>query len=284
MANDGKSLERLVALIETALGTDGVKVETRKHLPDRITGKPREHDVLVTITRAHHTVQIALECRDHARPITVGMVEAFHQKCQDTGIQQGAIVSTSGFARTAREKAAHHRIRCLDVLEAKSFAWMLAPSFTFLTRRIDAQSWLFFPEQEGVVEKHNMEVLLEDRREVPKAALINTAHAAMNKWIDEHPELVEKRAISFRIGTPGMILRNKETGATTPIRYAGLTLTYSIVQEDVPLQFSQYMDGDNQITDVAIADGPTGRIAIVYKESEGGSVMFQPRPPELIGK
>src|SRR6476469_9017906 len=111
MTNDGKHLERLVALIETALGTDGVKVEMRKHLPDRITGKPREHDVLVTITSAHHTVQIALECRDLSRPITVSMVEAFHQKCQDTGIEQGAIVSTSGFAQTARDKAEHYGIR-----------------------------------------------------------------------------------------------------------------------------------------------------------------------------
>ena len=279
MANDGKSLERLVALIETALGTDGVKVETRKHLPDRITGKSREHDVLVRITRAHHVVQIALECKDRSRPVTVDMVEAFHQKCQDTGIQQGGIVSASGFAKTAREKARHYGIRCLEVLEAESFAWMLGSSFSFLTRRIDAQSWRFFPVHEGVVEKHNMAVLREDGGEVPKAALNNTAQAALNRWVEEHPELVEKRTIALRIGTPGMILRNKETGATTPIRYAELALTYSLVLEEAPLQLSQYVDGDNQITDVAIADGPTGRIAIVYKESEGGSVMFQPRQP-----
>ena len=75
-----------------------------------------------------------------------------------------------------------------------------------------------------------------------------------------------------------MILRNKDTGATTPIRYADLTLTYSLVKDDVPLQLSQYMDGNDQISDVAIADGPTGRIAFVYKDGEGGSVMFQPRP------
>jgi hypothetical protein len=279
MANDGKSLERLVALIETALGTDGVKVETRKHLSDRVTGKPREHDVLVTITHVHHTVRIALECKDHSRAVTVGMVEAFHQKCQDTGIQQGAIVSTSGFAKTAREKAAHYGIRCLDVLKSESFTWMLAPSFTFLTRRIDTQSWRFFPEQEGLVEKHNMEVLQEDGREIPKGGLNNTARAALDKWVNEHPELVHKHTITLKIGTPGMILRNRETGASTPIRYADLALTYTLVKEDVPLQLSQYVDGANLITDIAVGDGPTGRIAIVYKDSEGGSVMFQPRPP-----
>ena len=128
-----------------------------------------------------------------------------------------------------------------------------------------------------------MELLLEGGREVPKAALNKTAHAALDKWVGKRPELTESRTISLKIGAPGMTLRNKETGATTPIRYAGLTLTYSLVQEDVPLQFSQYMEGDNQITDIAIADGPTGRIAIV-KDSEGGSVMFQPRPTTTAEK
>jgi hypothetical protein len=279
MAKDGKALERLVALIETALGTDGVKVEARKRLPDRTTGRLREHDVLVTLNRGHHTLRISIECKDRSRPVTVEHVEAFQKKCEDTGIQQGAIVSASGFAKTARTKAAHYDIRCLDVLQASSFAWMLAPSFTFLTRRIDAQSWLFFPEQEGVVQKHDMQVLLPDGREVPSNMLNNTAHAALNKWVDEHPEPVEKRTISLKVGTPNMILRNRDSGATTPIRYAVLNLTYSLVREDVPFRFSQYMDGDNRITDVAIADGPPGRIAIVYKETEGGSVMFQPHPP-----
>jgi hypothetical protein len=56
------------------------------------------------------------------------------------------------------------------------------------------------------------------------------------------------------------------------------------VQEEVPLRLSQYVEGDNQITDVAVADGPTARIAIVYKESDGGSVMVQPRLPTKAEK
>jgi hypothetical protein len=43
------------------------------------------------------------------------------------------------------------------------------------------------------------------------------------------------------------------------------------------------MEGDNQISDIAIADGPTGTIAIV-KDSAGGSVMFQPRPTATAEK
>ena len=50
MVKDGKPLERLVALIETALGKEGVKVETRKRLRDRTNGKLREHDWNVSET------------------------------------------------------------------------------------------------------------------------------------------------------------------------------------------------------------------------------------------
>ena len=278
MAKDGKSLERLVGLIETALGKEGVKVESRKRLRDRTNGKLREHDVLVTVNRGHHTLSIAIECRDRSKPVTVDQVEAFQKKCEDTGIQQGAIVSASGFANSARTKAAHYGMRCLDVLEASSFDWMLTPTFTFITRRIDAQRWLFFPEQEGLVEKHNMEVLLPDGKQVPSHALNTTAQEALKEWVEAHQEPVEKRTIALRIGTPGMTLRNRDTGATTPIRYAGLELTYSLLHEDVPLRLSQYIENDKQITDVAVADGPPGRLAIVYKGSEGGSVVFQPLP------
>lgn len=276
MANDGKALERLVALIETALGTDGVKVETRKRLPDRVTGKTREHDVLVTITRRHHELRVAIECKDRSRPVTVETVEAFHQKCQDTGIQQGAIVSTSGFAATAREKAAHYSIRCLDILSAEAFSWMLGSTFTFLTRRLDAHSWKLFPEEEGIVTKETMEVLLGDGRVAPPELWKNLSHAVINQWIEKHPEPVGRRSITVKVDTPDVLIRNTTTGATTSVRYAIVSLTYSLVNEEVPFELSQYMDGDNSISDVAVADGPIGRIAIVFNEKDGGSVMFQP--------
>lgn len=275
MAKDGKALELLVALIETALGTDGVKVETRKHLPDRITGKPREHDVLVTISRRHHKLRVAIECKDISRPITVQTVEAFHQKCQDTGIEQGAIVSTSGFASTAREKAAHYNIRCLDIRSANAFSWMLGSTFTFFTRRVDAHSWKFFPELEGIVSKENMEVLLGDGSVAPPQLWKRMSHAVMDQWVEKHPAPVEGHSIRCKIDTPDIVIRNTITGATTAVRYAIVTLTYSVIKEEVPFELSKYVDGETPITDVAVADGPIGRIAFVYNETEGGSVVFQ---------
>lgn len=276
MPNDGKSLERLVALLERALGTDRARVESRVRLPDRITGMPREHDVLVTIEQAHHKIRIALECKDHARPVTVHMVEAFHQKCQDTGVQQGAIVSASGFAKTARQKAAHYGIRCLDIVTKDSFNWILTPSFHFFAKRVDEQHWMFFPEHDGAVQKENAEVLLDDGRLFSRENYDATARAAVEKLVRENCEPVEKRRVKVRVNTPGMRLRDRVTGATTSIRYAIMTIVYSMVRTDSPFQHTTYLEGNKQLTEVAFADVPVGRIALVREEDGGTQVIFQP--------
>jgi hypothetical protein len=92
--------------------------------------------------------------------------------------------------------------------------------------RIDAQSWLFFPVREGVVEKHNMEVLLADGKKVPSQALQATTSAALQKWVETHPEPVEKKTILLKIGAPGMVLRNRDTASNNSdqIRNVGIDL------------------------------------------------------------
>jgi hypothetical protein len=114
MANDGKDLQRLIRIIESAraAGTN-IKIDSPKFFTDKVTGKQREHDVVLTITHDHHELVVALECRDRSRPVGVDAVEAFHTKCNDTGIHSGVIVSSKGFYETARTKAQHYGIRCL---------------------------------------------------------------------------------------------------------------------------------------------------------------------------
>jgi predicted helicase len=156
--NDGKALQRLIRAIESALaaGNETVKVEMSKRLPDKVTGKLREHDVVLTITNNHHETIIALECRDRSRRVGVDAVEAFHNKCQDTGISSGIIVSASGFWKSAVEKATHYNIGCLSLTEAEGFDWCIATGLTNFSRKlIHTHLGVIFPGP-SAVEKDNV--------------------------------------------------------------------------------------------------------------------------------
>lgn len=68
----GRSLEKLVAYLERHLADSGaVFVESPKRLPDKTTGKLREHDVVLTVNSGHHKILVAVECRDRSRPVGV---------------------------------------------------------------------------------------------------------------------------------------------------------------------------------------------------------------------
>jgi len=74
----GRRLEKVVHYIESVVaGSENVTVESPKRLRDKTTGRLREHDVVVTVRQEHHTLIIALECRERSRPVGVPQVEAF---------------------------------------------------------------------------------------------------------------------------------------------------------------------------------------------------------------
>jgi hypothetical protein len=134
----GRSLELLVSHLEKVIGHDtGVKVESPKRLPDLLSDgrRMREHDVVLSVSPGHHKLTIALECRDHSRPIGVSQVEAFSTKCRHTGISQGVLVSSKGFYQSALEKADKLSVRCLSLEQVTSFEWLLAPGIHLRRRR-----------------------------------------------------------------------------------------------------------------------------------------------------
>src|SRR6266540_1093127 len=144
----GKTLETLVTYIEKALANkEQVTVDTRKRLPDRTTGRLREHDVVLTLTQGHHEIVIAIECRDLSRRITVNQVESFWAKCQHTGVAHGIMVSSKGFYRSARQKATHLGIRCLDLEEAAAFDWLVGQGITVGYRILKHSHWTYLLER-----------------------------------------------------------------------------------------------------------------------------------------
>ena len=88
----GEALQKLVEVIEkTVHAREGVHVESPCRLPDKDTGRMREHDVVVTFSNGHHRTLMALECRDRSRMVGVPELEAFAAKCQKTGVHQGSV-------------------------------------------------------------------------------------------------------------------------------------------------------------------------------------------------
>lgn len=122
----GRSLELLVEKLERQLASDeNVSIESPKKIRDIQTGNLREHDVVLTYNQAHHEFIIAIECKDRSRPVGVPDIEAFDNKCRYTNINQGIVVSSSGFAKTALEKADSMGIRCLELKEVESASFLL---------------------------------------------------------------------------------------------------------------------------------------------------------------
>ncbi|HWP17967.1 MAG TPA: restriction endonuclease [Burkholderiaceae bacterium] len=278
----GKSLEELVASIERALAhNEKVSVESPVHLPDRVTGEQREHDVLITVSGSHHTVKIAIECRDRSRKITVNGIEGFWSKCKDTGVDQGIVVSPKGFTEAALAKAKHHGIRCLQLTEAKAFNWLLAAGITSRTRKTLHTSWKFLPDLNGAQPPKGFTILTPAGDPVQGSNLVAAAVLEFQKIPDTEfqPGMGKKRIV---FTSPGLNLRDDDTGTIYKVGQALADVHYEIVEEFIPFKLHTYAtspDGE-QITDAAVAEldlgGIKGKMMIVYKEGEGGHVVFVP--------
>lgn len=150
LVRPGENLQRLVEAIERATHENpNVTVKSSKRLRDKDTAKMREHDVVITFTAAHHTMNMAIECRDRTRPVGVPDIEAFNDKCKGTGIDRGIVVSSLGFRNTAVTKAARYNIGCLTLTEAVAFDWCIPPGVWVRTLlRTDMRAEADVPETE----------------------------------------------------------------------------------------------------------------------------------------
>jgi len=282
---DGKALEQLVAIIEQVIADkDNVTVERDKRLTDKITNEQRQFDVVLTVKHQHHTVCIALECKDQSRPVGVPQVEAFYTKCEYTGVNQPVIVSASGFYNTARRKADVLGIRCLDIEEVGSFNWLLAQGMHVIERKLLGHQWRFFPEKEGVVDDSTIELVDENGAVVADAVLTANAQRILNDQLPELAPPTEQKDIVVRVNGQGVTLRNRTTGETTGVKFGVVRLTYSVSHTLEPHRLVQYWEkaDDKHITDAAVTEFKLGdnamRMVMVYKEGEGGQILLAPAP------
>lgn len=282
----GRSLELLVSHLEKVLGHDtGVKVESPKRLPDLLSDRhrTREHDVVVSISHGHHKLTIALECRDHSRPVGVSQVEAFSIKCLHTGVNHGVLVSSKGFYKSALEKADKLSIRCLSIEQATSFGWLLAPGIHLRRRRPKRLSVVALSEgAELHLSGENLHLVDALGARVPPEGLLGEILKAfeMVPWDSES----DSGTSELTAEPHGLFVFDPYSGRKTSITRLDCKLQYDTTAQLLPFELVSYTDrGSGElITEAALANVETknisGRIVIIYNEGEGGGVYFVKEP------
>ncbi|MGW3353265.1 hypothetical protein ACWDA3_59110 [Nonomuraea rubra] len=101
--------QAIVYFIKKNLAPDATVTESAE-LPDRVTGEPREVDVVVSGHMAGQPLLIGIECRDRSRKDSVSWVEEMRAKHDDLPTDRLVLVSKSGFSKAAVIKARHYRI------------------------------------------------------------------------------------------------------------------------------------------------------------------------------
>jgi hypothetical protein len=152
MRRHSKILENVVAAVETALrSVDGTTVIPNAMVRDRVTGELRQIDVLVSVPASGRTIRLALEVKDHDRPLAATAIDGAIGKLRDLDVDMLRIVSRSGFTRAARARAVALGIETLTMAEVALPAWwgpsvLEVHSFAFETVKVNFE----YPDPEAV--------------------------------------------------------------------------------------------------------------------------------------
>jgi hypothetical protein len=284
----GESLQRLVRALEQATNNAAnVTVESPKRLPDKDTGQLREHDVVLTFSLSHHSIVMALECRDRSRPVGVPDVEAFRSKCDRTGIDKGIIVSSRGFGKKALKKAEAMEIGCLSLDETERFNWCQAPGVEFTERDLldDGPPWEY-----GTAAPFRGSSQLYDSQGNALAAahFSNIAQAALSQRPPEVAAREDAEAVSTPVtctfdnaGASAFHLID-ESGAKVPLTRMVLHVKYKVRHVVIPFKFRQYIDhaGGRQLYTAAFASIEGANLdgdLVLHHDGTAARVTFIPR-------
>lgn len=115
MAKAGDAYREIVGTIMGVLDPDSA-VKTEQW----ITGPDGERDMDVEVRGTLNGVPhfILVECKDHARPIGIGIVDAFESKIRDLKPERAIVFSNSGFTRDALKKANRVGIEMASAMKA----------------------------------------------------------------------------------------------------------------------------------------------------------------------
>lgn len=122
MPKRSNEFQKLIHLIYQQL-EDPATVTESKLLPNRVTKRLREVDVVMEVRCARTTLLVAVECRDHKKRQDVELIEQVKTKLENLGIHKVVLVSSSGFTPQARELAQREGYDTLTLEEAVKVDW-----------------------------------------------------------------------------------------------------------------------------------------------------------------
>lgn len=283
----GEELQQLVQTLDRLTAkADNVQIESPKRLPDRDTGRLREHDVVLTFSMQHHELIVALECRDRSRKVGVPEIEAFKKKCERTGVHRGIVVSSLGFRKSALEKARMMDIGCFGLSEIEKFDWCQAPGIVCHTREIiDGPHFKVFPS----VPVDTAPALYDKEGPLTPERLRAIAFDCMHKRPTDMATAQDAAAINSPVGirfidpNPSGFYVLNSGQAHIPIDRLEITLRYQVRTSLVPFKFHQYINEETgkAIYTAALAPISAGELngdIVLHKvEGEHIEVVFVPR-------
>lgn len=251
----GRSLELLVEKLERQLASDeNVSIESPKKIRDIQTGKLREHDVVLTYNQAHHEFLIAIECKDRSRPVGVPDIEAFDNKCRYTNINQGIVVSSSGFAKTALAKAGSMGLKCLELKEIESASFLLPGAAVYVhSKRFLTASYSPVVNDRKLCVADDYDIFDQDGNLITNEIIKNNIQLIaeklpLGKLGEERTETVYLQAENYYVVTHKRKLKHIITGILLEIKYV-----YEVSESSFTSMSYSFADQDSFIAEIATA-------------------------------
>lgn len=286
----GKELERLVDTLERAVvGNKGARIVAPYKAVDRTTGRVREHDVAVIVSLEHHEFVTAIECRDRSRPVGAPQVEGFHQKCHDTGINRGVIVSSKGFCSSAITKAAHLEIVCLRLDEVKQFNWINLGAIACLKVSYLEKNCLLVPNRNFDPKPSNFRLLDGSGNIMDAPTLDYLVRQEANGIIGNKNFEAGDRHLGFCLKIPGATIEALDSGECRQLKHIDVQVKLRIELNRAPIKLLSYRrEGEaNAIREAGVAPldlSPVCGDLVFLKNPDGATdVKFVSKSDTTIG-
>lgn len=139
-----QKFESLVAHVQSTLAPQS-KIGRNEKILGKRSKTVREIDITVRQNVGQYNIFVAIDCKDHKRPVDLKEVEEFIGLVKDVGANKGAIVSASGFTQAARTRATDAGIDIYRLVDAEKHDWQCYVSIPVLCdfRRIKSFRFRF---------------------------------------------------------------------------------------------------------------------------------------------